>query len=175
MKLKYCFLVTTAFILTFAACTPLSKTVYKETGHNTERYSVVQIPDFKKLDDNWVPYDSATLIPDMLYDRLLTSGNYELVERTSDPVDTEERVLLVNGYVTFFQSGCKFCEWFFLGINDKGKGTTSVWVRLEDKSTGEVISEMSLHGRAEDPGHGQSRYTRIVDGIYSTIENVSER
>lgn len=176
LKNKY---LTTAIIATLivllGSCTPLSKQVYKTPPVQTKRdYDVVQIPDFRKNEDIWVPYDSTTEIPDMLYERLLESGMYSLVERNSGPVEYDERVLVVKGVVTDYDRGCKFCEWFFFGINDKGKSTTSVWVELVDKSTGEIITDFSLHGRAEDPGYGRSRYTRIVEEIQSVIEKVSK-
>lgn len=160
-------------LISVNSCTPLSKQVYKAPSDTGKDYDVVQIPDFRKTESIWVPYDSTTVIPDMLYERLLESDKFTLVERKSQPVKYGERVLEVRGVVTDYDRGCKFCEWFFFGINDKGKSTTSVWVELVDKSSGEIISDFSLHGRAEDPGYGRSRYTRVVEEIHSVINSVS--
>jgi len=160
--------------VTVAGCTPLSEHVYKSPHNSSANYDVVQIPDFRKDESPWVPYDSTKIIPDMLYDKLLASKKFRLVERDADPVRHGEKVLLVKGAVTDYDRGCKFCEWFFFGINDKGKSTTSVWVELIDKSSGDILTDFSLHGRAEDPGYGKSRYTRIVDAIAKNINKVSK-
>lgn len=166
-------IIITFLIFALSSCTPLSKHVYKPPTTTGTDFEVVQIPDFRKNDSIWVPYDSTTLIPDMIYERLLESDKFTLVERSSQPVRHNERVLEVRGVVTDYHRGCKFCEWFYFGINDKGKSTISVWVELVDRSTGEIVTDFSLHGRAEDPGHGRSRYTRVVNEISSVIENLS--
>ena len=175
--MRYNFIIYLMFFLTavsVAGCGPLNEHVYKSPQNPPGKYDVVQIPDFRKDSSPWVPYDSVTMIPDMLYDKLLASKKFKLVERDADPLKHEEKVLLVKGDVTYYDRGCKFCEWFFFGLHDKGKSTTSVWVQLVDKSTGDVITDFSLNARAEDPGYGKSRYTRIVDAIARNIDKVSK-
>lgn len=174
MKLKYTNYLTFSILLALiSACAPLSKQVYKSPSPETLEYDVVQIPDFRTNDAIWVPYDSNTVIADMIYEELLRSDKFDLVERSSQSVRHGEKVLLVKGVVTDYDRGCKFCEWFFLGINDKGKSTISVWVELVDKSSGTVLTDFSLHGRAEDPGHGRSRYARVVREISRIINDIS--
>lgn len=174
MQLKYTkYIIFSILLVLISACTPLSKQVYKAPSPESVNYDVVQIPNFRTNDAAWVPYDSNSVIADMIYEELLKSDKFELVERSSQSVRHGEKVLLVNGVVTDYDRGCKFCEWFFFGINDKGKSTISVWVELVDKSSGKVLTDFSLHGRAEDPGHGRSRYTRVVREISRVINEIS--
>jgi curli biogenesis system outer membrane secretion channel CsgG len=83
-----------------------------------------------------------------------------------------KRILLVQGTVTGYNPGCKFCEYLFGKINDKGKSSISVRVKLVDKTTGEVIADAEMEGRSKDPGTGASRYTRVVDEIVRFIKSV---
>ena len=154
------------------SCYPLMTNVHKKPDTNNYEFEIVQIPDFKKTDEEWVPYDSNIVIPDMLAEKLQNEGSYKFVDRSTTEYQTNDKVLLVKGYVTGFEKGCKYCEWIFLGINDKGKNTTSVWIQLVDKSNGELISDFGVHGRAKDPGHGNSRYIRVVDEITRVIKEI---
>ncbi len=170
------FVTLISVITVLSSCTPLKTHIYKSPS-SKYHFEVVQILDFRKLKGQWVPYDSTTVIPDMLYEKLLTSNKFIVVERISKEESEgkyDEKTLLVKGTVTGYNRGCKFCEWLFFGINDKGKSSISVWVEFVDKSTGKVIADMSIEGRAEDPGYGKSRYTRVVDAIYDAIDNITQ-
>jgi hypothetical protein len=134
---------------------------------------VIEIPNFTKTDSEWVPYDSYTQIPDMLAEKLRTTNEFREIRRSEYNTPTQERVLLVKGTVTGYTRGCKYCEWL-IRVNDKGKGSLSVWVRLIDKTTGDALTDAGIEGRAVKPGYGKSRYVRIVDEIGHLIENVNK-
>lgn len=152
-------------------CSSQFTTVYKQPFQTGKEYEIVQIPDFSKTDSEFVPLDSVTLIPDMISDELLKTGKYNIIERSPETVGDEEDFLLVKGTVTGFIKGCKYCEMIFMGIDDKGKGRTSVWVQLIDGKSGELITDFGIQGTAKKPGHGKSRYMRIVD---ITIEKIND-
>lgn len=159
------------FLLT--GCFPASTVFHKQSGEGVGEYQVVRIPDFDKTDGEWVPYDSASQIPDMVAERLRTTNEFSEISRSEPDLAPDKKVLLVEGVVTGYSRGCKFCEWFFFGINDKGKSSVSVRVKLIDSTTGDVITDAEIEGRAKDPGYGKSRYVRIVDEIVNLIHNVN--
>lgn len=164
-----------ALILSFPiliACAPTNTVIYKQPEGKFAKYDIIEIPNFKKTDAEWVPYDSYTEIPDMLAEKLRTTNEFKEIRRSeSNDTASEGRVLLVKGTVTGFKRGCKFCEWL-IRVNDKGKGSISVWVRLIDKATGDTITDAGIEGRATKPGYGKSRYVRVVNEIAHLIENV---
>ncbi len=147
-------------------------TVYKQPVPTGKKYEIIQIPDFSKTDKEFVPLDSVTLIPDMLAEKLLESGRYRVIDRSSGAIDSDENVLIVKGVVTGFIKGCKYCEMIFMGIDDRGKGRTSVWVQLIDGNSGELITDFGTQGTAKEPGFGKSRYIRVVDIIAEKVEQL---
>jgi hypothetical protein len=161
------------FCLFLIACAPSNVVQYKQSDGKTSRYDVIEIPNFTKTDSEWVPYDSYTQIPDMLAEKLRTTNEFREIRRSEYNTPTQERVLLVKGTVTGYTRGCKYCEWL-IRVNDKGKGSLSVWVRLIDKTTGDALTDAGIEGRAVKPGYGKSRYVRIVDEIGHLIENVNK-
>ncbi|MBI2485851.1 MAG: hypothetical protein HYW01_02625 [Deltaproteobacteria bacterium] len=161
------------FCLLFIACAPTNVILYKQSDGKIGRYDVIEIPNFTKTDAEWVPYDSYTQIPDMLAEKLRTTNEFREIRRSEYNTPTQERVLLVKGTVTGYTRGCKYCEWL-IRVNDKGKGSVSVWVRLIDKTTGDALTDAGIEGRAVKPGYGKSRYVRIVDEIEHLIENVNK-
>lgn len=165
-------LILISFIFLFG-CGSQFTTVYKQPVNTGKNYQIVQIPDFKKTEAEFVPLDSVTLIPDMLSEKLLRSGRFKVIDRSSDPVDPDQNVLIVKGVVTGFIKGCKYCEMIFMGIDDRGKGRTSVWVQLIDGNTGELITDFGVQGTAKKPGYGKSRYIRIVDIIAEKIDKIN--
>lgn len=154
------------------SCGPLYITTYKNSQIPVQKYEYIEIPDFRKSEGQWVPYDSGVNIPDLIARELLAQGNFKIVDRSGEAISKNRDVLLVKGAVTRFDRGCKFCEWFFLGIEDSGLGSIYVWVQLIDKKSGELITDFSLRGRATKPGHGNSRYTRVVE---KTVEIINEK
>lgn len=166
--------ITLIFSLMFIyGCGAQYTTVYKKPVNTGIKYEIVQIPDFSKTDTEFVPLDSVTLIPDMIAENLLETGNYRVIDRSSAPFDSEENVLIVKGTVTGFIKGCKYCEMIFMGIDDRGKGRTSVWVQFIDGTTGQLITDFGTQGTAKKPGHGKSRYIRVVDIITEKIEQLN--
>ncbi len=147
----------------------LDITTYKDSEKPVKKYNFIEIPDFNKIKGEWIPYDSPVNIPDLIAKKLIDQGNFALVDRTGNAFEDESEVLLVKGNVTRFDRGCKYCEWAFFGINDSGLGSMYVWVQLIDKKSGILITDFSLRGRAVKPGHGNSRYTRVVDKTVEII------
>lgn len=158
--------------LFFISCGPLYITTYKNSEKPVQKYNFVEIPDFNKIEGEWIPYDSPVNIPDLIAKKLIEQGNFAAVDRTGNAFDKQNDVLLVKGVVTRFDRGCKFCEWIFFGIEDSGLGSMYVWVQLIDKKSGILITDFSLRGRAKKPGYGNSRYTRVVD---KTVEIINEK
>ena len=135
---------------------------------------MVVIPDFRKTDLEWVPYDSGTEIADMVAEELRKDNEFEVISRS--PLDNQEldqRVLLVRGTVSGYVRGCKYCEFIFRGIKDKGKMSVQVWVTLIDSTTGEILADVGIDGRATGPGTGRTKYTRVVDEIVKVVETVN--
>lgn len=152
-----------------------SRTVINKAQESvTIKYQIIEIPNFKKTNLEWVPYDSYTEIPDLVAERLRDTNRFKRITRNESDGLSDSDVLIVKGTVTGFDRGCKFCEWFSLGINDNGKGTVYVWVKLIDKKTGRTITDASINGRASDPGYGRSRYLRVSEEIVELIENISD-
>jgi curli biogenesis system outer membrane secretion channel CsgG len=171
----YSYLFLAFSLLSVLGCAPTKTVFYKKPDKSkTASYQVIEIPNFTKTDKEWVPYDSYTQIPDMIAEKLRTSNRFSEIRRSSSNSASEERVLLVQGSVTGYSRGCKFCEWF-IRVNDKGKSSVSVRVRLIDKATGEILADTSIQGRAKKPGYGKSRYVRIVDEIVSLIQGINNK
>lgn len=137
------------------------------------RYQIIEIPNFNKTNLEWVPYDSYTEIPDLVAEKLRDTNRFKRIMRNELNGSSNSDVLIVKGTVTGFDRGCKFCEWFSLGINDNGKGTVYVWVKLIDKKTGRTITDASINGRASSPGYGRSRYIRVSEEIVELIEKTN--
>jgi len=160
--------------LILIGCTPTNVNVYKAPQSPYESYEVILIPDFRKTDLEWVPYDSGVEIADMVAEELRTKNNIEVVNRSSTyDSNDQQRVLLVRGTVSGYVRGCKYCEYAFRGIKDKGKMSVQVWVTLIDGTTGEVLADVGIDGRAKSPGTGRSKYTRVVDEIVNVVEVVN--
>ena len=51
--------------------------------------------------------------------------------------------------------------------------SVQVWVTLVDGTTGEVLADVGIDGRATGPGTGRSKYTRVVDEIVKVVEEVN--
>ncbi|MGH7885909.1 MAG: hypothetical protein ACRENO_09470 [Thermodesulfobacteriota bacterium] len=154
------------------SCGPLYITTYKNSEKPVQKYEYVEIPDFRKTEGEWVPYDSNVNIPDLIAKKLIEQGIFKIVDRSGKALDADSNVLLVKGVVTRFDRGCKFCEWIFFGIDDSGLGSMSVWVQLIDKKSGTLITDFSIRARAKKPGYGNSRYTRVVD---KTVEIINQK
>ncbi len=160
--------------LILIGCTPTNVNVYKAPESTYESYEVILIPDFRKTDLEWVPYDSGVEIADMVAEELRTKNNIDVVSRSSTyDSKGQQRVLLVRGTVSGYVRGCKYCEYIFRGIKDKGKMSVQVWVTLIDGTTGDVLADVGIDGRATGPGTGRSKYTRVVDEIVDIIEVVN--
>ena len=110
----------------------------------------------------------------MVAEQLSQDNEFEVISRSSiDSTEPGERALIVRGTVSGYVRGCKYCEWIFMGIKDKGKMSVQVWVTLIDNTTGETLADVSIDGRAKGPGTGRSKYTRVVDEIVKVIETVN--
>jgi len=134
----------------------------------------VEIPDFGKTDHEWVPFDSYSEIPDMVAEDLRNNNHFRKILRTKSDDSSGERVLLVKGTVTGYDRGCKYCEWYSFGINDKGKGVIYVGIQLIDKNTGLIITDADVSGRAKDPGYGRSKYIRVRNEIVDLIQHIND-
>ncbi len=177
MLSKYYLSIAIPLILLLIACSPIKVNVYKvpETAH--QRYNLIIIPDFRKTESEWVPYDSGVEIADMVAERLRKDSKFTTVSRSSGNVDRSDgkRTLIVSGVVTGYVRGCKYCEYIFMGFRDKGKMSVQVWVRLTDNTTGETLAEVGIDGRAKAPGTGRSKYIRVVNEIVKVIDAVNSR
>jgi len=152
-----------------------SKTVFhKPIQHGNRHYDVVEIPDFAKTSDAWVPYDSSTVIPDMVADELMANGGYEIKRIKSGGAALGGRALLLKGTVINYDPGCKYCE-MFIRVNDKGKSSVAVRVKFVDSETGDVVADVEIEGRATKPGTGRSRYVRIVNEIVSLVHDIDKK
>lgn len=170
--------ISTCVILSFlilAGCfSPTNVNVYQAPESTYESYEVILIPDFRKTDLEWVPYDSGVEIADMVAEELRTKNNTEVVSRSSTyETNGQQRVLVVRGVVSGYVRGCKYCEYIFRGIKDKGKMSVQVWVTLIDGTTGDILADVGIDGRATGSGTGRSKYTRVVDEIVKVIEVVN--
>lgn len=161
--------------LSIISCSPVKIISYKNIDeHHNYSYKIIEIPDFDKTQETWVPYDSYTIIPDMVAEALETQYEDLEVIRTKSEFSIPRskvdgsNILLVKGKVTNYNRGCKFCEWY-LRRNDKGKSSITVRINLIDKNTGELIADQSITGRAKSPGYGESRYYRVRDEIMGLI------
>jgi len=171
---NYSHLSLIVIFLILIGCSPAKTVFYKTPDIKIANYQIIEMPNFNKNDKEWVPYDSASLIPDMVAEKLRTSNHFNEIIRSESNIASRERVLLVKGTVTGYKPGCKFCEFLAGRINDKGKSSVSVRVKLIDKTTGDVLADAEMEGRAKNPGTGSSRYTRVVDEIVKLISNVSK-
>jgi len=171
---KFIFSCVILSFLILIGCTPTTVNVYKAPESTYESYEVILIPDFRKTDLEWVPYDSGVEIADMVAEELRTKNNIDVVSRSSTyDSNGQQKVLLVRGTVSGYVRGCKYCEYIFRGIKDKGKMSVQVWVTLIDGTTGDVLADVGIDGRAKEPGTGRSKYVRVVDEIVDIIEVVN--
>ena len=171
---KYIYSCVILSFLILIGCTPTNVNVYQAPKSAHDNYEVILIPDFRKSDLEWVPYDSGVEIADMVAEELRATNNVDVVSRSSTyETNGQQKVMLVRGVVSGYVRGCKYCEYAFRGIKDKGKGSVQVWVTLIDDTTGEVLAEVGIDGRAKGPGTGRSKYTRVVDEIVSIVEVVN--
>ena len=156
------------------SCSPLKTISYKDIHSKyINSYEIIELPNFDKTSEVWVPYYSYTIIPDMVAESLISENpNSVILRKTQANPDSGRKVLLVHGKVTNYNRGCKFCEWF-IRINDKGKSSVTVRIKLIDKKTGELIADQSIEGRAVKPGYGRSRYIRVRDKIVTLIIEAS--
>lgn len=171
---KYIFLSVILTILFIAGCTPTNINYYKapETVYNS--YEVVLIPDFRKTDLEWVPYDSGEEIANMVAEQLRKEDKFKVISRAASDTELEDqRVLIVNGTVSGYVRGCKYCEYIFRGLKDKGKMSVQVLVTLTDNTTGETLADVGIDGRATGPGTGRSKYQRVVNEIVKVIDTVN--
>lgn len=165
-------LILSLFVFTLLGCVATRTDFYKLPVDGFAGYSIIEIPDFAKTDAEWVPYDSNLQIPDMIAEKLRTTDYFDEIVRAQSVSTPEGKALLVEGTVTGYDRGCKYCEWY-AGFYDNGKSSVSVRVKLIDKSTGAILSDAEIFGRAKKPGFGESRYIRVVDEIVSIIEDVN--
>lgn len=171
---NYFYISLILFFTSLYGCNATKTVFYRPPDKKIAKYQIIEIPDFNKTDKEWVPYDSGSQIPDMVVERLRADGYFNEIRRSRSDGTSERRVLLVEGTVTGYKPGCKLCEWY-IRINDKGKSSVSVRVKLVDKATGDVIADASIEGRAKKPGYGKSRYVRIADEIARLIENLGNQ
>lgn len=162
------------FLLITGCAGPTNVNVYKAPEPTYAGYDVIVIPDFRKTDLEWVPYDSGTVIADMVAEDLRKGDKFKVISRsnTLDGVKNR-RVLLVDGVVSGYKRGCKYCEYVFQGVDDRGKMSVQVRVTLVDETTGDVLADVGIDGRAKPPGHGNSKYIRVVDEIVKVIDTVN--
>lgn len=149
------------------------KTVFHKPLQNTStHYVVIEIPNFAHSDSNWVPYDSVSIIPDMVAEQLRRDDFFSQIKRSDGT--SVDNALLLAGKVINYDPGCKYCEWFF-GFNDNGKSSVAVRVEFIDRASGEIIADVEIEGKAKSPGTGRSRYVRIVDELVSIVKSVNRR
>ncbi len=160
-------------LLILIGCGTKKTVLYKPLPEEVASYQVIVIPNFSESEEYWVPLDSVSEIPDMVAEKLRVSNHFVEISRTETNSTSGGRALLVKGTVTDYDPGCKLREWWSLGINDWGKSKLYVRVKLIDKTTGEVIADGEMQGRAKEPGTGASRYTRVVDEIVRFIQSVN--
>jgi hypothetical protein len=160
-------------LLTFAGCGASRTIMNIKPESHSYNFQVVEIPDFDKTALEWVPYDSYSEIPDMVAEELRKNNHFRKILRNESDDSPEDKILVVKGAVTGYDRGCKYCEWYSFGINDKGKGVVYVGIQLIDKSTGSIIADASVSGRAKDPGYGRSKYIRVKDEIVNLIQHIN--
>jgi len=169
------------FNLIIISCSPIKIKSYKNVDKNLNySYEIIELPNFDKTDEHWVPYDSNTIIPDMVAKSLKSQFKDLQIIRTSSEFFrprsqvSGKNILLVKGEVTKYNRGCKYCEWL-IRLNDKGKSSITVRVYLIDKNTGEIIADQSIEGRAKKPGYGESRYIRVRDEIVRLVKQAKTK
>ena len=163
------------FLLLFGCAKgPLSVNEYVPPKTVSTNYQVILIPNFRKTDLEWVPYDSGSEIAEMVAEQLRTQNKFKVISRSDKFQATgDEKVLLVDGTVSGYTRGCKYCEYIFQGFDDKGKMSVQVRVTLVDERTGDVLADVGIDGRAKPPGYGRSKYYRVVDEIVKVIDTVN--
>ncbi len=162
------------FLLLIGCAGPTNVNVYKVPEPTYTGYDVIVIPDFRKTDLEWVPYDSGTVIADMVAEDLRKGDKFKVISRTDSLEGLEnQRVLLVDGVVSGYKRGCKYCEYVFQGVDDRGKMSVQVRVTLVDETTGNILADVGIDGRAKPPGYGNSKYIRVVDEIVKVIDTVN--
>lgn len=162
------------FLLLFGCTGPTNVNVFKAPESAHASYDVILVPDFRKTDLEWVPYDSGTVIADMVAEELRTQDKFKVISRSDSATELEnQRVLVVDGIVSGYKRGCKYCEYIFMGVGDRGKMSVQVRVTLVDEVTGEILADVGIDGRAKPPGTGNSKYFRVVDEIVKVIDTVN--
>ena len=162
------------FLLLFGCAGPTNVNVFKKPEATYSNYEVIVIPDFRKTDLEWVPFDSGTVIADMVAEDLRKEDSFKYISRSENGQEFKnQRVLVVDGVVSGYKRGCKYCEYVFQGIDDRGKMSVQVRVTLVDETTGDILADVGIDGRAKPPGHGRSKYIRVVDEIVKVIDTVN--
>lgn len=172
LKSLLVFLLFSVFLVSGCAATKVS--YFKDLPKSTPKYDVIELPDFVKDTENWVPYDSGSIIPNMVAEELRENRSYGEVLRATDAASGAEGSLLVRGQVLNYDAGCKFCEWY-IGFNDHGKSSIVVRVEFIDASSGDVLADVEILGKSKKPGTGESRYVRIVDKIVAILDDINHR
>ena len=163
------------FLLLIGCKGPTNVNVFKAPEATYTQYDVIIIPDFRKTDLEWVPYDSGTVIADMVAEELRIQNKFKVISRAEDAGDFgNQRILVVDGIVSGYKRGCKYCEYAFMGFDDRGKMSVQVRVTLVDEVTGDILADVGIDGRAKPPGTGNSKYFRVVDEIVKVIDAVND-
>ena len=163
------------FLLLIGCKGPTNVNVFKAPEATYTSYDVILIPDFRKTDLEWVPYDSGTVIADMIAEELRTQNKFKVISRAENADGLEnQRILVVDGIVSGYKRGCKYCEYAFMGLDDRGKMSVQVRVTLVDEVTGDILADVGIDGRAKPPGTGNSKYFRVVDEIVKVIDTVND-
>ena len=161
-------------IVLISGCTPTNINTYKAPQSNSIDYEIVLIPDFRKTDLEWVPHDSGVVIADMIAEELRTQNEFQVISRSADAGDFKgQSTLLVQGTVSGYTRGCKYCEYTLGKMKDKGKMSVQILLTIKDNNTGEILADVGIDGRAKAPGHGRSKYYRVVEETLKVIDTVN--
>ncbi len=161
-------------LILISGCTPTNINIYTAPQSNSIDYEVILIPDFRKTDLEWVPYDSGVVIADMVGEDLRKQTEFQVISRSADAKGFKgQSTLLVQGTVSGYVRGCKYCEYTLGKMKDKGKMSVQVLLTIKDNNTGEILADVGIDGRAKAPGHGRSKYYRVVEEILKVIDTVN--
>lgn len=162
-------------LLFVSGCSAKKTVLLTQMRMSAEPYHAIELLDFGRTKDAWVPYDSATIIPDMVAEELKAKAIFPIVTRSRAWTDSyHDGTLIVDGTVIGYDPGCKFCEWL-IGINDNGKSSIAVRVKFIDGASGDIIADVEIKGRATRTGTGRDRYVRVVNEIVSLAEKISHK